>query len=239
MSWDVMLLSDSFATPLNQPVGHPAVTPPAYLRPDQIYALYYKRVFDIWVTAALLLMAAPFLLPIALVLSALISFDGYNPIYTQRRIGRHGRIFRMFKFRTMVHDADQRLADYLANNPEAREEWEKHQKLRFDPRITMVGRFLRKTSLDELPQLLNVLRGEMSLVGPRPMMVEQTALYPGRAYYLTRPGLTGPWQVSDRHGTSFADRAAYDDFYLRKLSFRSDLRILFSTVTVVLRGTGV
>lgn len=234
-----MLLSDSFATPLNQPVGHPAETPPAYLRPDQTYALYYKRAFDIWITVLVLLLASPFLLPIALVLSALISFDGYNPIFTQRRIGRHGRHFRMFKFRTMVHNADKRLEDYLATNPEAREEWEKHQKLRFDPRITMVGRFLRKTSLDELPQLLNVLRGEMSLVGPRPMMVEQSAFYPGRAYYLTRPGLTGPWQVSDRHGTSFVDRAAYDDNYLHKLSFRTDLRILFSTVFVVLKGTGV
>lgn len=158
-----MLLSDSFATTLNQPVGHPAGTSPAYLRPDQTYALYYKRAFDIWGTATILLLAAPFLLPIALILSVLISFDGYNPIFTQRRIGRHGRIFRMFKFRTMVHDADQRLEDYLAQNPDAREEWEKHQKLRFDPRITLVGRFLRKTSLDELPQLLNVLRGEMSL----------------------------------------------------------------------------
>lgn len=234
-----MILSDSFSASQNQPLGYVSSPPPAYLRPDQTYALYYKRAFDIWLTGMLLLLAAPFLLPIALGLSALISFDGYNPIYTQRRVGRHGRIFRMFKFRTMVHDADKRLEDYLARNPGAREEWETHQKLRYDPRITMVGRFLRKTSLDELPQLLNVLRGEMSLVGPRPMMVEQSAFYPGRAYYLTRPGLTGPWQVSDRHSTSFIDRAAYDDAYLHKLSFRTDLRLLFSTIFVVLRGTGV
>lgn len=234
-----MMLSDSFATSQHQPVVYAADTPPAFLRPDQTYALYYKRVLDVWLTVVLLALASPFLAPILLVITVLIALDGHNPIYTQRRIGRHGRIFRMFKFRTMVPDADERLASHLSQCPEARSEWDKHQKLRFDPRITTVGRFLRKTSLDELPQLINVLRGEMSLVGPRPMMVEQTELYPGRAYYLTRPGLTGMWQISDRHDTSFAERANYDDSYLHKLSLRTDMHILLRTVGVVLRGTGV
>lgn len=234
-----MIFSDSFATTQHQPVAYATDVSPGYLRPDQTYALYYKRSFDIWMTFTLLLLAAPFLLPISLILAVLIAADGYNPIYTQQRLGRHGRIFRMYKFRTMVHDADARLDAYLAQNPEAREEWETHQKLRKDPRITLVGRFLRKTSLDELPQLLNVLRGEMSLVGPRPMMVEQSAFYPGRGYFLTRPGLTGPWQVSDRHDTSFAGRAGFDDDYLRNLSLRADLMILLRTILVVIKGTGV
>ncbi|WP_228028450.1 sugar transferase [Donghicola mangrovi] len=234
-----MMLSDSFATSHHQPVVYSADTPPAFLRPDQTYALYYKRLLDVWLSVGLLLLASPFLLPMTLAITALIAMDGHNPIYSQRRIGRHGRIFRMFKFRTMVPEADQKLAAYLKKCPEAKAEWDKHQKLRYDPRITTVGRFLRKTSLDELPQLINVLRGEMSLVGPRPMMVEQTGMYPGRAYYLTRPGLTGMWQVSDRHDSSFAERAGYDDAYLHKLSLRTDMRILLRTVVVVLRGTGV
>ena len=126
----------------------------------------------------------------------------------------------------MVIDADQRLAAHLAADPALRAEWDETQKLKNDPRITAVGRLLRKTSLDELPQLWNVLKGDMSLVGPRPMMPEQRALYPGRAYYSMRPGLTGPWQVSDRNETSFAGRAEFDAAYARRMSLRTDLVIL-------------
>ena len=138
----------------------------------------------------------------------------------------------------MVVDADARLAAHLAADPALRAEWDETQKLKRDPRITAVGRLLRKTSLDELPQLWNVLKGDMSLVGPRPMMPEQRALYPGRAYYQMRPGLTGPWQVSDRNAVSFAGRAEFDADYARRMSLATDLCILFLTVWVVLRGTG-
>jgi exopolysaccharide production protein ExoY len=127
---------------------------------------------------------------------------------------------------------------YLAETPEARAEWDATQKLKQDPRITVVGRMLRKTSLDELPQLFNVLTGDMSLVGPRPIMVNQKALYPGQRYYDMRPGLTGLWQVSDRNECSFAGRVRFDDIYHRTMSFGTDLRILGQTVSVVLRGTG-
>jgi lipopolysaccharide/colanic/teichoic acid biosynthesis glycosyltransferase len=138
----------------------------------------------------------------------------------------------------MVMNADQKLEAHLAADPAARAEWDEMQKLRHDPRITRVGRLIRKSSLDELPQLLNVLMGDMSLVGPRPMMADQRALYPGRGYYDLRPGITGPWQVSERNATSFADRARFDDKYNQDLSLATDARILACTVKVVLRATG-
>ncbi|MEM6421078.1 MAG: sugar transferase, partial [Pseudomonadota bacterium] len=161
-----------------------------------------------------------------------------NPFYRQARLGRHGRVFRIWKLRTMVVDADARLEAYLARNPAARAEWDATQKLKHDPRITIVGRFLRKTSLDELPQLINVLTGQMSLVGPRPMMVNQRHLYDGDSYYHLRPGLTGLWQVSGRNDCRFVDRVRYDNTYAARISFLTDLGVMLRTVGVVLRGTG-
>ena len=154
------------------------------------------------------------------------------------RVGRHGRIYTIWKLRSMTRDADQALEAHLAANPEARVEWDRTQKLKNDPRITKLGRVLRKSSLDELPQLFNVLRGDMSLVGPRPMMPEQQALYPGTAYYKLRPGITGMWQVSKRNESTFADRARFDTQYDRRLSLLTDIKLLLATVRVVLRGTG-
>jgi exopolysaccharide production protein ExoY len=199
-----------------------------------LYATHLKRLLDVTAVIA----ALPFLVPLVLVLAFLIRRDGGPAFYVQDRVGRGGRIFRLWKLRTMVVDADRRLAEHLARNPAARAEWHETQKLRNDPRITPIGRFLRKTSLDELPQLWNVLRGEMSLVGPRPMMPDQQPLYPGRAYYQLRPGLTGFWQVSGRNRTAFAGRAEYDADYAERLSFLTDLGVLLRTVRIVLRGTG-
>jgi len=130
------------------------------------------------------------------------------------------------------------LEQHLASDPALRAEWDSKQKLMNDPRITRIGTIIRKCSVDELPQLLNVLRGEMSLVGPRPMMVSQKPLYPGRDYYELRPGITGLWQVSDRNESTFADRAKFDAQYNDQLSFKTDLSILARTVRVVVRGTG-
>ena len=138
----------------------------------------------------------------------------------------------------MVDNADAVLEAYLEQNPAMRREWDTKQKLLDDPRVTRLGRFLRKCSIDELPQLLNVLRGDMSLVGPRPMMVDQKKLYHGVDYYDVRPGITGFWQISDRNETSFADRVFYDARYNNKLSLKTDVKILLATVNVVLRGTG-
>ena len=190
-------------------------------------------------TSSLVLLAAPFVLPVVLFgLGLLIRRDGGSVFYCQQRIGRGGKVFRLWKLRSMVVDADRKLEAYLRPNPAARAEWDEHQKLKDDPRITAAGRLIRKASLDELPQLWNVLTGDMSLVGPRPMMPQQAELYPGRDYYLLRPGLTGFWQISDRNETSFAARAAYDTQYCQRLSLLTDLLVLFATVWVVLRGTG-
>jgi lipopolysaccharide/colanic/teichoic acid biosynthesis glycosyltransferase len=198
------------------------------------YRRFLKRAFDMLAVV----LAAPVVLPVVLLFGFLIARDGGPMFYSQDRIGRGGRVFRLWKLRSMVTDAERRLEEHLARDPAARAEWAETQKLKNDPRITPLGRLIRKTSLDELPQLWNVLRGEMSLVGPRPMMPAQTPLYPGRAYYSLRPGLTGFWQISSRNESSFAGRAAYDTEYARRLSLFTDVLVLLATVRVVLRGTG-
>lgn len=198
------------------------------------YRLWLKRVLDV----ALVLMSAPVVAPLILLLAFLVRLDGGAAFYSQPRIGQGGRVFRIWKLRTMVPDAEARLRLMLETDPSARAEWDATQKLRCDPRITVAGRILRRSSLDELPQLWNVLTGDMSLVGPRPMMVDQQALYPGRAYYALRPGITGLWQTEGRNATTFAARADYDARYEARVTLLGDLRILWRTVAVVLRGTG-
>ena len=200
-----------------------------------IYRLGIKRLIDVIAILATL----PVVLPFMALVAVAIAFDGASPFFRQERIGKDGRRFTIWKFRTMVPDAEALLNRYLESNDLARIEWESKQKLSIDPRVTRVGRVLRRTSLDELPQLLNVPRGDMSLIGPRPMMPCQQPLYPGKAYYNLRPGMTGSWQVSARHTSDFSDRAQYDDAYDRDVTFLNDLRILLGTVSVVLRGTGV
>lgn len=203
--------------------------------PRSLYSLGGKRLLDL----LLVIFTAPVSVPLILLLAFLVALDGGRPFYTQMRVGWGGSSFRMWKLRTMVPDADAKLAAYLAANPKARREWDATQKLKNDPRITWLGRFLRKTSLDELPQLFNVFNGTMSLVGPRPMMPEQRRLYDnGFAYYRLRPGVTGLWQISDRNECRFVDRVRYDNDYERVLSLQTDFRILLATVRVVLRGTG-
>jgi exopolysaccharide production protein ExoY len=198
----------------------------------------YKRSLKRAVDCAFVLLAAPIILPLVLLLALIIRLDGGPAFYCQDRIGKSGRIFRIWKLRSMTVGADRLLQAYLAANPSARAEWQSTQKLKNDPRVTPIGRLIRKNSLDELPQLWNVLKGDMSLVGPRPMMPDQVPLYPGQAYYGLRPGVTGFWQISRRNGTTFAGRAAYDNHYDRRMSLTTDLRVLFATVWVVLRGTG-
>lgn len=192
-----------------------------------------KRSIDI-IGAALLI---AFFLPLMIILALIIRADRHPAFYGQTRLGRSGREFRIWKFRSMVADADLCLERHLAD-PKIRGEWERTQKLQHDPRITPIGRFIRKYSLDELPQLWNVLCGDMSLVGPRPMLPEQRVLYPGDACFKVRPGITGLWQVSERNASSFADRARYDEAYVSNLTMRLEFEIIFKTVGVVLRGTG-
>lgn len=199
-----------------------------------IYEKGGKRSLDI----VLIVLALPFLLPIMLLVALAIMMDGNSPFYTQNRLGRGWQSFRLYKFRTMKPDADLLLQAYLDSDPAARQEWDRDQKLRHDPRVTRVGAFLRKTSLDELPQLFNVILGHMSLVGPRPMMPEQRVLYPGVYYAAHRPGLTGLWQVSVRNGSTFASRAIYDERYSREVSLSLDVATIVQTFRVVARCTG-
>jgi exopolysaccharide production protein ExoY len=199
---------------------------------------FYRNVVKRALDVAAVLLSAPVVVPIVLILALMVAREGGRPFYSQFRVGKNGRPFRMWKLRTMVVDADARMTAYLDANPQARAEWDLNQKLRVDPRITRFGQVLRKTSLDELPQLWNVFCGDMSLVGPRPMMLNQQAMYPGKAYYVVRPGVTGLWQTTDRNQTSFEARAEFDTMYNDSLSFAADMRIIFKTVGVVLKGTG-
>jgi len=159
-------------------------------------------------------------------------------LFPQRRIGFEGRPFACFKFRTMVTDAEGALKSYLAGNPEAAREWSLRQKLEHDPRVTMLGRLLRRSSIDELPQLYNVLSGHMSCVGPRPVVSDELARYGKyrKDYVKARPGLTGAWQVSGRNRLSYRRRIALDSHYVRKWSIWRDLWILIMTIPAVLRS---
>ena len=193
-----------------------------------------KRVLDI----GAVLLATPVLVPVVAAVTVAVALEGGQPFYAQDRVGKDGRTFRMWKFRSMVRDADSRLEGYLATNPAARAEWDLTQKLKDDPRITRVGRLIRRSSIDELPQLWNVLTGDMSLVGPRPMMLSQRVLYPGAGYYRLRPGITGFWQTAGRNRTSFEARAEHDDAYDAEVSLATDVKVLVRTVNTVLNCTG-
>jgi exopolysaccharide production protein ExoY len=203
-------------------------------KPSGTYRNLFKRAFDV----AAVVLAAPIVAPLILGLAICVRRDGGSAFYTQLRVGLDGRHFRMWKLRSMVSDADDRMADHLAANPHARIEWEQTQKLKSDPRITPFGHFLRKSSMDELPQLWNVLVGEMSLVGPRPIMLNQQAIYPGTAYYRLRPGITGYWQTAGRNATTFGARAVFDEAYDADVSLVTDLKVLTRTVSVVMKCTG-
>lgn len=207
-----------------------AVTP----RRGGVYSRAFKRVADI----LLVMISAPVVLPVIGIAALVVARDGHNPFYRQERLGLGGRVFGMWKLRTMVPDADEALQTLLRCDAELAAEWHATQKLKNDPRVTPVGKVLRKLSLDELPQVWNVLKGDMSLVGPRPMMPAQQTLYPGQAYFRMRPGITGLWQVSDRNESEFSARARFDDLYERTMSLGTDIGVLARTVVVVMRGTG-
>lgn len=196
-----------------------------------------KRLLDICGALAGLILCAPLMLALAV----LIRLDSAGPaLYRQVRVGQGGRRFTLIKFRTMTPGSEEALLAHLSQSISQRKRWAKYQKLRRDPRLTRLGRTLRRFSLDELPQLWNVLKGEMSLVGPRPILPGQQAEY-GPAYgdYLqARPGLTGLWQVSGRNRLTFAERACLDVCYIRNWSFWLDVQILARTLPAVLRGEG-
>ena len=191
-----------------------------------------KRTFDI---AGALVLAVAFA-PLATCVASLVWYQSGSPVlFRHRRVGQGGRSFDVYKFRSMINDAETRLSELLENDPAAAQEWAATHKLKQDPRVTTVGRFLRKTSLDELPQLINVLRGEMSLVGPRPVVEDELEKYGvSLPYYLSvKPGLTGLWQVSGRSDVTYAERVALDVKYARSQSLPRDIRIALKTAKVL------
>lgn len=193
------------------------------------------------IQVALALAALAFVLPLMITVAVLVWIgDGGPVIFSQRRVGLGGAPFRCLKFRTMTVDAEARLTQILAEDPAARAEWEADQKLRDDPRLTAIGGFLRRSSLDELPQLFNVLRGDMNLVGPRPIVDAEVRKYGWRiaSYCAVRPGITGLWQVSGRNDVNYRSRVAMDCLYVRKRTLALDLWILVFTLPAVLGRRG-
>ncbi len=198
---------------------------------------FLKRTFDVILT----LLGMPFVLPLCLALAVLVRLDSRGPMFfAHRRIGKNGQEFPCYKFRSMVPNAEKVLEDYLKDHPEAKEEWERDFKLKDDPRVTKLGAFMRRTSLDEFPQLLNVLKGEMSLVGPRPIVEGEIEKYGEyiHDYYLVPPGITGMWQVSGRSDTTYEERVAMDSWYVRNWSVWIDVMYLLKTFKVVIKGKG-
>lgn len=200
------------------------------------YVALGKRLFDI----AFALLLLPVLAPIIAVLCLLVRRDGGAGMFGHARVGKNGQTFKCWKIRTMVEGAEEKLAAYLASNPEAAAEWARDHKLTHDPRITRLGHFLRKTSLDELPQIWNVLLGEMSFVGPRPVVQDELKKYgTAVAFYLNqKPGVTGLWQVSGRNDVTYEERVLFDIQYFRLSSFAYDLKLIWLTVLSVVKATG-
>lgn len=200
------------------------------------YSRFGKRILDLSIIVATCWLT----LPVIAICALITALDGKSPFFGHKRVGQNGREFRCWKVRSMVADAEARLQAYLDADPVARVEWEATRKLKDDPRITRFGRFLRKSSLDELPQIFNVLKGEMSIVGPRPVVRDELALYGHKrwAYLEMRPGITGLWQVSGRNEVSYDERVAFDKEYRDSFSFTRDLGIILNTFRVVLVRNG-
>ena len=201
------------------------------------YNRIFKRIFDITLTVIGSILISPVLLAI----TAAVAWENRGRIiFAHKRVGMHGKKFLCYKFQTMIPDAEEKLKVYLAENLDAQKEWNETFKLTNDPRVTRLGNFLRRTSLDELPQLWNVIRGEMSLVGPRPIVEEEVSRYGEniREYYMVLPGITGMWQVSGRSDTTYPERVAMDTWYVRNWSVWIDIMYLFKTVKAVLKEKG-
>jgi lipopolysaccharide/colanic/teichoic acid biosynthesis glycosyltransferase len=206
-------------------------------------ASWIKRGLDLFIALGVLILSAPIMAVIAVMI---VLSDGGSPIFVQSRYGRDGKPFRFYKFRSMALDADAQLEAMLADDPSAASQWQSRRKLQSDPRITSLGQFIRQWSLDELPQLINIIRGEMSVVGPRPLVRADADTLDDRALYgvdfdfyrMARPGVTGLWQVSGRASTTFAERVAFDVRYVSGWSHIADFKILMKTIPAVLLRRG-
>lgn len=201
------------------------------------FNLFIKRCIDL----GILFLSSPVILPLVVLIAILVKCTSKGKIfYGHKRIGKNGKEITAWKFRSMVMDADKRLKELLENNPDMKREWDEHQKLEHDPRITSIGKFLRKTSLDELPQLFNILLGEMSFVGPRPVTEPEREKYGDTFKYIfsVTPGLSGMWQISGRSSTGYDDRIFLDTFYIQNWSIWLDIWIILQTFIVVVTGKG-
>lgn len=197
-----------------------------------------KRAFDIIFSLVLLF----FLLPLMLIIALIVKLTSHGPMFfSHNRVGRGGRLFKCYKFRTMYEDAEERQSQLIASCETLRDEWKYQRKFKRDPRITFIGKFLRKTSLDELPQFWNVLKGDLSVVGPRPVVVEEVVEYFGKKaekILSIRPGITGLWQVSGRSDLCYTKRMQYDEQYVDENSMILDLKLIFKTLPVVIFSQG-
>ncbi len=206
-------------------------------RKSDHYSLKLKRALDLALALGTLIVLFPMFLLLGLIL---VIFQGRPLFIKHKRVGQSGLPFECLKFRTMVTNGDEILKDHLAKNPQAREEWEATRKLKSDPRVTPIGHVLRKSSVDELPQLINVIRGDMSVVGPRPIVQDEVRYYGDDFTYYTklRPGLTGLWQVSGRNDVSYRHRVQMDVNYAQQYSLAQDVMIIAKTIPAVLRSRG-
>lgn len=207
--------------------------------PETAYVIWGKRIFDIVFSATALVLLSP----IIAVIWCIVPVGGGKGFYGQERVGKGRRLFKCWKLRSMIIDSDLVLARLCASDGAVSAEWERNQKLAVNPRITRFGKFIRKTRIDELPQLWNVLIGDMSIVGPRPFMHVQLPIYVragGSAYFGLRPGLTGPWQIASKNGAdlAFVARVDFDEDYGSKISFLGDIGIILKTIKTVFRMNG-
>lgn len=202
------------------------------------FRCFSKRVFDMIISLISILLLLPFLI----ILSIIIKINSKGDIFfVQDRFGKDGKVFKLVKFKTMYRDADKRLEEYFMKNPQFKKEWKQYKKLKtYDPRITVVGKFLRRFSLDELPQFFNVLKGEMSIVGPRPYLVQEKKEIRqfSDVIFKVKPGITGVWQVKGRNELSFKSRIKMEIFYVQNLSLFLDIIIILKTFRVVIKGEG-
>ncbi|WP_326517979.1 sugar transferase [Acinetobacter sp. CAAS 2-6] len=203
---------------------------------NRFFSRIIKRLFDIFFAVFFITILSPFML----ILFLIIRSDGGSAFYAHERVGRNGKIFKCLKFRSMAQNSKELLEKILQNDPEAKQEWETSYKLKNDPRVTKVGKFIRQTSLDELPQLFNILKGEMSVVGPRPVTSEELSKYKKSIpyYLISKPGLTGLWQVSGRSDVDYDTRVLLDTTYIKNWSFLKDIMIVIKTVKVILTKNG-
>jgi exopolysaccharide production protein ExoY len=235
--------TESHVRGLNSPHDPPRTQPEVSELdlPNGFHSTFYRKFGKRALDLLLVLATVPITLPLILFLIFIVLRYNKMPLFGHRRVGKNGHKFYCWKIRTMIPDAEERLRLHLKNDPKARNEWEANFKLENDPRITHFGKFLRSSSLDELPQLWNILTGDMSVVGPRPVTEAELDLYKSYAtdYTMARPGLTGLWQVSGRNGTSYQERIQLDVDYVRDCSLAIDISIVMRTVKVVLGRTGI